>query len=160
MHLIPLVSRRVYVPCTDDTARRLLLVPSACRACIYSRTARLDRTFRVSSGKCNAVTWSRVVALIVIRGYCDGIVWLMPDLLVIQVRRAPNLDLSGLPGPGSQRDLPSIPAVLRPALRCVTCRTLTDVLARLRSISFSDSLVEILTQRIDTITDVRAKVRG
>jgi hypothetical protein len=31
---------------------------------------------------------------------------------------------------------PSIPAVLRPALRCVTCRTLTSVLARLRSISF------------------------
>ena len=31
---------------------------------------------------------------------------------------------------------PSIPGVLRPALRCVTCRTLTSVLARLRSISF------------------------
>jgi hypothetical protein len=31
---------------------------------------------------------------------------------------------------------PSIPAVLRPALRCVTCLTLTSVLARLRSISF------------------------
>ena len=31
---------------------------------------------------------------------------------------------------------PSIPAVLRPALRCVTCRTLTSVQARLRSISF------------------------
>ncbi len=31
---------------------------------------------------------------------------------------------------------PSMPAVLRPALRCVTCRTLTSVLARLRSISF------------------------
>jgi len=31
---------------------------------------------------------------------------------------------------------PSIPAVRRPALRCVTCRTLTSVLARLRSISF------------------------
>ena len=31
---------------------------------------------------------------------------------------------------------PSIPAVLRPVLRCVTCRTLTSVLARLRSISF------------------------
>ena len=31
---------------------------------------------------------------------------------------------------------PSIPAVLRPALRCVTCRTLTSVLDRLRSISF------------------------
>jgi hypothetical protein len=28
---------------------------------------------------------------------------------------------------------PSIPAVLRPALRCVTCRTLTSVLARLRN---------------------------
>ena len=28
---------------------------------------------------------------------------------------------------------PSIPAVLRPVLRCVTCRTLTSVLARLRS---------------------------
>ena len=28
---------------------------------------------------------------------------------------------------------PSIPAVLRPALRCVTCRTLTSVQARLRS---------------------------
>ena len=27
---------------------------------------------------------------------------------------------------------PSIPAVLRPVLRCVTCRTLTSVLARLR----------------------------
>src|ERR1019366_8375253 len=31
---------------------------------------------------------------------------------------------------------PSIPAVLRPVLRCVTCRTLTSVLAQLRSISF------------------------
>ena len=31
---------------------------------------------------------------------------------------------------------PSIPAVLRPALRCVTCRTLTSVFDRLRSISF------------------------
>ena len=31
---------------------------------------------------------------------------------------------------------PSIPAVLRPVLRCVTCRTLTSVLARDRSISF------------------------
>ena len=31
---------------------------------------------------------------------------------------------------------PSIPAVLRPALRCVTRRTLTSVLDRLRSISF------------------------
>src|SRR5262249_35525343 len=31
---------------------------------------------------------------------------------------------------------PSIPAVMRPALRCVTRRTLTSVLARLRSISF------------------------
>src|ERR1039458_9115117 len=31
---------------------------------------------------------------------------------------------------------PSIPAVLRPALRCVTCRTLTSVLLQLRSISF------------------------
>ena len=31
---------------------------------------------------------------------------------------------------------PSIPAVLRPVLRCVTRRTLTSVLARLRSISF------------------------
>ena len=31
---------------------------------------------------------------------------------------------------------PSIPAVLRPALRCVTCRTLTSVLVRLRSINF------------------------
>ncbi len=28
---------------------------------------------------------------------------------------------------------PSIPAVLRPVLRCVTCRTLTSVVARLRS---------------------------
>ena len=28
---------------------------------------------------------------------------------------------------------PSIPAVPRPALRCVTCRTLTSVLAQLRS---------------------------
>src|SRR6266536_2082776 len=31
---------------------------------------------------------------------------------------------------------PSIPAVLRPALRCVTCRTLTSVLDQDRSISF------------------------
>ena len=31
---------------------------------------------------------------------------------------------------------PSIPAVERPELRCVTCRTLTRALARLRSISF------------------------
>ena len=31
---------------------------------------------------------------------------------------------------------PSIPAVLRPALRCVTCRTLSSVLDQLRSISF------------------------
>ena len=31
---------------------------------------------------------------------------------------------------------PSIPAVRRPVLRCVTCRTLTSVLARDRSISF------------------------
>ncbi len=31
---------------------------------------------------------------------------------------------------------PSIPAVMRPALRCVTWRTLTSLLARLRSISF------------------------
>ena len=31
---------------------------------------------------------------------------------------------------------PSIPAVLRPTLRCVTCRTLTSVFDRLRSISF------------------------
>jgi len=31
---------------------------------------------------------------------------------------------------------PSIPAVLRPALRCVTCRTLTSVFDLLRSISF------------------------
>src|SRR3989442_9828025 len=31
---------------------------------------------------------------------------------------------------------PSIPAVLRPVLRCVTCRTLTSVFDRLRSISF------------------------
>jgi len=31
---------------------------------------------------------------------------------------------------------PSIPAVLRPALRCVTCRTLTSVFDRDRSISF------------------------
>ena len=31
---------------------------------------------------------------------------------------------------------PSIPAVLRPALRCVTCRTLTSVFDRERSISF------------------------
>src|SRR6266508_2692789 len=31
---------------------------------------------------------------------------------------------------------PSMPAVLRPALRCVTCRTLTSVLDQLRSISF------------------------
>jgi hypothetical protein len=38
--------------------------------------------------------------------------------------------------PGVKATSPSIPAVLRPALRCVTCRTLTSVLARLRSISF------------------------
>jgi hypothetical protein len=38
--------------------------------------------------------------------------------------------------PGVNATSPSIPAVLRPALRCVTCRTLTSVLARLRSISF------------------------
>ena len=31
---------------------------------------------------------------------------------------------------------PSIPAVLRPVLRCVTCRTLTSVLLQLRSASF------------------------
>jgi hypothetical protein len=31
---------------------------------------------------------------------------------------------------------PSIPAVPRPALRCVTCRTLTSVFDLLRSISF------------------------
>ena len=31
---------------------------------------------------------------------------------------------------------PSIPAVQRPELRCVTCRTLTRALARLRSMSF------------------------
>ena len=31
---------------------------------------------------------------------------------------------------------PSIPAVLRPALRCVTCRTLSSVFDRDRSISF------------------------
>jgi hypothetical protein len=31
---------------------------------------------------------------------------------------------------------PSMPAVLRPALRCVTCRTLTSVFDRDRSISF------------------------
>ena len=31
---------------------------------------------------------------------------------------------------------PSMPAVLRPALRCVTCRTLTSVFDQLRSISF------------------------
>src|SRR6266487_1412379 len=37
---------------------------------------------------------------------------------------------------GVKATSPSIPAVLRPALRCVTCRTLTSVLARLRSISF------------------------
>jgi len=36
---------------------------------------------------------------------------------------------------GVKATSPSIPAVLRPALRCVTCRTLTSVLARLRSIS-------------------------
>ena len=29
------------------------------------------------------------------------------------------------PGLAGQRDLPSIPAVRRPVLRCVTCRTLT-----------------------------------
>ena len=38
------------------------------------------------------------------------------------------------PGLGSQRDLPVDPGGgLRPALHCVTCRTLTSVLARLRS---------------------------
>ena len=31
---------------------------------------------------------------------------------------------------------PSIPAVVRPVLRCATCRTLTSVLDRLRNISF------------------------
>jgi hypothetical protein len=31
---------------------------------------------------------------------------------------------------------PSIPAVRRPVLRCVTCRTLTSVLLQLRSASF------------------------
>ena len=31
---------------------------------------------------------------------------------------------------------PSIPAVLRPALRCVACRTLISVLLQLRSINF------------------------
>jgi hypothetical protein len=31
---------------------------------------------------------------------------------------------------------PSIPAVLRPALRCVACRTLTSVQLQLRNISF------------------------
>jgi hypothetical protein len=31
---------------------------------------------------------------------------------------------------------PSTPAVLRPVLRCVTCRTLTSVLLQLRSINF------------------------
>ena len=37
---------------------------------------------------------------------------------------------------GVKATSPSIPAVLRPALRCVTCRTLTSVSDRLRSISF------------------------
>ena len=37
---------------------------------------------------------------------------------------------------GVKATSPSIPAVRRPVLRCVTCRTLTSVLARLRSISF------------------------
>ncbi len=40
------------------------------------------------------------------------------------------------PGRASSATSPSIPAVRRPVLRCVTCRTLTSVLARLRSISF------------------------
>ena len=31
---------------------------------------------------------------------------------------------------------PSTPAVLRPALRCVACRTLNNVLLQLRSINF------------------------
>src|SRR5258708_1969851 len=35
---------------------------------------------------------------------------------------------------------PSIPAVRRPVLRCVTCRTLTSVLAQLRSLSFCSLL--------------------
>ena len=35
--------------------------------------------------------------------------------------------------PGVSATSPSIPAVLRPVLRCVTCRTLTSVLARDRS---------------------------
>ena len=35
---------------------------------------------------------------------------------------------------------PSIPAVLRPALRCVTCRTLTSVFDQLRSIIFCKDL--------------------
>src|SRR5580658_4091324 len=37
---------------------------------------------------------------------------------------------------GVKATSPSIPAVLRPALRCVTCRTLVSVLDRLRNISF------------------------
>ena len=40
------------------------------------------------------------------------------------------------PRPEVSATSPSIPAVLRPALRCATRRTLTSVLARLRSISF------------------------
>lgn len=38
--------------------------------------------------------------------------------------------------PGVKATSPSIPAVRRPVLRCVTCRTLTSVQARDRSISF------------------------
>ena len=61
-----------------------------------------------------------------------------------------RLTATGLPGPRvavhlhrqlrPRREVnatsPSIPAVLRPALRCVTCRTLTSVFDQLRSISF------------------------
>ncbi len=37
---------------------------------------------------------------------------------------------------GVSATAPSMPAVLRPALRCVTCRTLTSVFDQLRSVSF------------------------
>src|SRR6266704_458372 len=40
---------------------------------------------------------------------------------------------------------PSIPAVLRPVLRCVTCRTLTSVFDRLRSFSCLASTTHLLT---------------
>ena len=72
----------------------------------------------------------------------------LPDLCLRDIHPLDRDGLSrtrqtGAPAPppralasGVSATSPSIPAVLRPALRCVTCRTLTSVLARLRSISF------------------------